>query len=206
MHYKSEKLEATPDVRSVPLGEKRRKGRPKKIPNCLVKSPIRVPMSSNDVGLEEFEVSSVEPDDVGLEELEVPSVEPDDDLIDVGVRATSRKRKRVEQQSPVHALMSQMLKPGLGRSKPPKKRVRTNVNSSTEVSKPSNASTVEKVSDAPNDDKVSKPDPVKCKKKTGSCSHEIVFGEHFGKVAWYRYAEHVRKKKSTIEVDPEYVP
>ena len=191
MHYKSEKLEATPDVRSVPLGEKRRKGRPKKIPNCLVKSPIRVPMSSNDVGLEEFEV---------------PSVEPDDDLIDVGLRATSRKRKRVEQQSPVHALMSQMLKPGLGRSKPPKKRVRTNVNSSTEVSKPSNASTVEKVSDAPNDDKVSKPDPVKCKKKTGSCSHEIVFGEHFGKVAWYRYAEHVRKKKSTIEVDPEYVP
>ena len=191
MHYKSEKLEATPDVRSVPLGEKRRKGRPKKIPNCLVKSPIRVPMSSNYVGLEEFKV---------------PSVEPDDDLIDVGLRATSRKRKRVEQQSPVHALMSQMLKPGLGRSKPPKKRVRTNVNSSTEVSKPSNASTVEKVSDAPNDDKVSKPNPVKCKKKTGSCSHEIVFGEHFGKVAWYRYAEHVRKKKSTIEVDPEYVP
>lgn len=191
MHYKSERLEATPDVRSVPLGEKRRKGRPKKIPNCLVKSPIRVPMSSNDVGLEEFEV---------------PSVEPDDDLIDVGVRATSRKRKRVEQQSPVHALMSQMLKPGLGRSKPPKKRVRMNVNSSAEVSKPSNASTVEKVSDDPNDDKVSKPNPVKCKKKTGSCSHEIVFGEHFGKVAWYRYAEHVRKKKSTIEVDPEYVP
>jgi hypothetical protein len=170
MHYKSEKLEATPDVRSVPLGEKRRKGRPKKIPNCLVKSPIRVPMSSNDVGLEEFEV---------------PSVEPDDDLIDVGLRATSRKRKRVEQQSPVHALMSQMLKPGLGRSKPPKKRVRMNVNSSAEVSKPSNASTVEKVSDAPNDDKVSKPDPVKCKKKTGSCSHEVVFGEHFSKVAWY---------------------
>jgi hypothetical protein len=190
MHYKSEKLEATHDVRSVPLGEKRRKGRPKKIPNCLVKSPIRVPMSSNDVGLEEFEVPSVEPDD----------------LIDVGVRATSRKRKRVEQQSPVHALMSQMLKPGLGRSKPPKKRVRMNVNSSAEVSKPSNASTVEKVSDDPNDDKVSKPNPVKCKKKTGSCSHEIVFGEHYGKVAWYRYAEHVRKKKSTIEVDPEYVP
>ena len=184
LHYKSERLEATPDVRSVPLGEKRRKGRPKKIPNCLVKSPIRVPMSSNDVGLEEFEV---------------PSVEPDDDLIDVGVRATSRKRKRVEQQSPVHALMSQMLKPGLGRSKPPKKRVRMNVNSSAEVSKPSNASTVEKVSDDPNDDKVSKPNPVKCKKKTGSCSHEIVFGEHFSKVAWYRYAEPVRKKKSTIE-------
>ena len=104
--YKSERLEATPDVRSVPLGEKRRKGRPKKLPNSLVKSPIRVPISSND----------------------------------------------------------------------------------------------------PNDDKVSKPDPVKCKKKTGTCSHEIVFGEHYAKVAWYRYAEHVRKKKSTIEVDPEYVP
>ena len=156
-----------------------------------LKSHIRVPMSSNYVGSEQFEVSSVE---------------PDDDLNDVGVRATTRKRKRVEQKSPVHALMSQMLKSGLGRSKPPKKRVRMNVNSSAEVSKPSNASTVEKVSDDPNDDKVSKPNPVKCKKKTGSCSHEIVFGEHYGKVAWYRYAEHVRKKKSTIEVDPEYVP
>ena len=76
-----------------------------------------------------------------------------------------------------------------------------NVNGSTDVSKPSNSSTVDEVSEsnASNDDKVSKPNPVKCKKKTGSCSHEIVFGEHYGKVAWYRYAEHVRKKKSTIE-------
>ena len=73
------------------------------------------------------------------------------------------KKQRVEQKSPVHALMSQMLKSGLGRSKPPKKCVRMNVNGSTDVSKPSNSSTVDEVSEpnASNDDKVSKPTPVK---------------------------------------------
>jgi hypothetical protein len=37
-------------VHSVPLGEKRRKGRPKKIPHSLQKSPARTPI---DVALED---------------------------------------------------------------------------------------------------------------------------------------------------------
>ena len=43
MLYKSGGLEITPQVRSIPLGEKRKKGRPKKLPNCLVRSPVRAP-------------------------------------------------------------------------------------------------------------------------------------------------------------------
>ena len=43
MLYKSGHLEVDPYVRSVPLGEKRKRGRPKKITNCLVRSPIKIP-------------------------------------------------------------------------------------------------------------------------------------------------------------------
>ena len=39
MLYKTGTLEITSDVRSKPLGQKRRRGRPKKIPHCLQKSP-----------------------------------------------------------------------------------------------------------------------------------------------------------------------
>ena len=39
MLYKEGHLEPTSDVRAVPLGQKRRKGRPKKLPHCLASSP-----------------------------------------------------------------------------------------------------------------------------------------------------------------------
>ena len=40
--YKTKVLDITPDVRSVPLGQKRPRGRPKTAPkNCLARSPIR---------------------------------------------------------------------------------------------------------------------------------------------------------------------
>ena len=37
--YKTGDLTVTEDVRSKPLGQKRRRGRPKKLPHCLVNSP-----------------------------------------------------------------------------------------------------------------------------------------------------------------------
>ena len=44
MSYLQGKLEVTSEVRSVPLGQKRKRGRPKKLPsNCLEKSPIQLP-------------------------------------------------------------------------------------------------------------------------------------------------------------------
>ena len=39
MLYKTGIMEITSDVRSKPLGQKRKRGRPKKIPHCLQKSP-----------------------------------------------------------------------------------------------------------------------------------------------------------------------
>ena len=37
--YKTELLEVSSEVRSKPLGQKRKRGRPKKLPACLTKSP-----------------------------------------------------------------------------------------------------------------------------------------------------------------------
>jgi hypothetical protein len=39
MCYLHGKLEATSEVTSVPLGQKRKSGRPKKMPHCLTRSP-----------------------------------------------------------------------------------------------------------------------------------------------------------------------
>ena len=45
--YKIGQLEVTSEVRSQKLGQKRKRGRPKKIPHCLVRSPgPRVPIAS----------------------------------------------------------------------------------------------------------------------------------------------------------------
>ena len=165
-------LEATPDVRSIPLGAKRKRGRPK-IPN---------------MGMSPLSKGSVV----------IPPV-------DLGVAKTTRKRKRQENEleddveiatpvvessddeivTPVEAMVLQRrtLKAGLGSSKPPKKQSRKD----------------------PVPDEPSRPKAVKCKKKMGTCAHEVVFGEHFDKKEWEKYAKSVHAKKSTTEIDPNYV-
>ena len=65
MSYLQGKLEATSEVRSVPLGQKRKRGRPKKLPgNCLSRSPIQNPPSCNEqeamVGIEDAPLQEVE--------------------------------------------------------------------------------------------------------------------------------------------------
>ena len=47
--YKCDVLEISSDVRSKPLGQKRRRGRPKKLPFCLVNSPDRFPNSNTNI-------------------------------------------------------------------------------------------------------------------------------------------------------------
>ena len=47
--YKCDVLEISSDVRSKPLGQKRRRGRPKKLPFCLVNSPDRLPNSNTNI-------------------------------------------------------------------------------------------------------------------------------------------------------------
>lgn len=63
MSYLQGKLEVTSEVRSVPLGQKRKRGRPKKLPiNCLERSPIQLPREEPDLELEphEEQVSAVQ--------------------------------------------------------------------------------------------------------------------------------------------------
>ena len=54
---------------------------------------------------------------------------------------------------------------------------------------------------------VSRPKSVVCKKKSGSCTHEVVFrGEHYNKAAWNKYADYVKSAKSTTVIDEDYIP
>ena len=76
--YKEGHLEQTSDVRSVPLGAKRRKGRPKQMPNCLAKSPIQ-----------QRTVSIIEDLDV-MENI--TAVQVDERIVAPPVRKTTRKK------------------------------------------------------------------------------------------------------------------
>ena len=179
--YQTGALEVTSEVRSVPLGAKRKRGRPKQIPNCLVENDADTDENSDDIDVVETEA--------------VASTVP-------APKKTTRKRKKCQlapevQQTPVEALLNQSRRTeaGLSASKPPKKRSRI----ATKASNPN-------LEVFPPPTNQAKPTPIKCKKKKGTCSHEVVFGEHFDQQSWNKYAESIRSKKSTVEIDPNYVP
>jgi hypothetical protein len=91
MSYLQGKLEVTSEVRSVPLGQKRKRGRPKKLPsNCLTRSPVQlqrgdVPQSP--VQVEESEENArpaqyLEPvQQVGPEAAHQVDLEPDQQVV-----------------------------------------------------------------------------------------------------------------------------
>ena len=85
LHYKAGTIEVTSDVRSVPLGAKRRKGRPKKIPNCLSKSPVAVNLPNEHTG-DETE------DDFQHVEVMEETNEPEEPVVDVGVQTRKIKQ------------------------------------------------------------------------------------------------------------------
>ena len=107
-------------------------------------------------------------------------------------------------QSPVVALLSQAkaLQSGLGASKPPKKKARREATSNDNSDKPNEP---KKSAKKPSSEEPNKPQALKCKKKSGTCKHEIVFGEHYDCKAWNAYADHVRSKKSSVVIDPDYL-
>ena len=193
--YKKGKLEVTSEVRSVPINQKRKRGRPKKLPHCLTRSPTAA--AAPEVSTDQVLPEPVPEDEYDDPEELIAQAEP-------VLRKTSRKRKRLlkdqqdqgEQQSPVVALLSQSksLQPGLGTSKPPKKKARN------ETQKDSQAQT-----STQKDSQTKKPQALKCKKKVGTCNHEVVFGEHYDRKAWNIYADYVRAQKSSVEIDPNYV-
>ena len=166
-------LEVTSEMRAVPLGQKRKRGRPKKMPHCLARSPG--PSTAPDADIEE-EV----PDDVRSAVLTASDAneEVEEDVVDVEVRVTTRKRKN----NTVSA------------SKPPKKKARLPFsNSSTESSKAASTSSSQPA--------YQKPKPKTCRKKKGSCTHEIVFGKHYDRKEWDVYAKNVKEAKSLSCID-----
>ena len=61
MSYRQGLLEVTPEVRSVPLGVKRKRGRPKKVGHCLSRSPQGTePVTSGPDMLDSEEPASAE--------------------------------------------------------------------------------------------------------------------------------------------------
>ena len=201
MLIKTGRLEVTDDVRSVPLGQKRKKGRPKRIPNCLVKSPIRVLDEALDATTTTHEDNAEDNEHFDEPPAEMSSLRD----VECNKNKTRKRKAIVEvsevpdmdlQQSPINALLSQRLKPGLAGSKPAKKKAKTSNNQrSANIPDTSNKEA-----------EVLRPPPINCKKRKGSCNHEVAFGLHYSKLEWVKYAAYISSKKTSIEIDPNYIP
>ena len=184
-------MEPTSDVRAVPLGEKRRKGRPKNLPsNCLAPSPVHARRPQEILDVDERE--------------DVPAP----------VRKTTKRKRTVPEevddaentdqvaQSPVQVLQTQFrIHSGLGDPKPPKKKKKTG-----REPNPSSSSPADSISTISSESSAKKPAPVICKKKKGACKHIVAFGDHYNETAWKKYADHVKSLTSMTEVDPDYNP
>ena len=193
MSYREGRLKVTSQVRSVPLGQKRKRGRPKGLGNCLLKSPpnTKAPVPPSAPG-------SPSPTLAGHS-----STSTTEDFEETGIRKTTRKRKRKDNlnaTSLVSTLASQSrsLKPGLGASKPPKKKARNEpARSEPARSEPTRNEPAMRVE---------KPKPLKCKTKSETCKHQIVFNDHYDSESWKVYADYVKSQKSTTLIDPTYNP
>ena len=193
MAYRQGYLEVTPEVRSVPLGAKRKRGRPKKVGHCMARSPLPPPSRPGTEDADEtlmllprvHSVAEVEPDHVPpIRVTTRKRKKPEPDQADLDVEPDQAELDAVE-QSPVAALLGQVhtLQAGLGASKPPKK--------------------MRKLKGA--DTSHQRPPAVACKKAKNTCKHEVVFGQHYNKALWTEYADHVKSKRSSVAIDPTYM-
>ena len=167
MLYKSEYLKVESDARSVPLGEKRKRGRPKKAINCLVRSPVR----------------NV------IQESVTEILEDESDVVTVSATASpankSKKRKRDDANnddeidhppsplplSPVSVFVAQKRakKPGIVASKPPKKIPRMTASASVT----SQHCTSTPSQPGPSAPTSRLPPAITCKKSKKMCNHEV---------------------------------
>ena len=99
MRYVTGKLEATSQVRSVPLGQKEKRGRPKRLPNCLIRSPVRsVPCESINTEVNDNFVESMYDDPVQSNK-ESKETEYETQCIDTNVETEVNEYERIRQQN-----------------------------------------------------------------------------------------------------------
>ena len=206
MMFKTGALEVTSEIRSVPLGEKRKRGRPKKMPHCLSKSPpmSSLPDTEDDVHQED-EALDVEEDvnlqneivDEALDVEEDVNLHDEMEVVDVGIRSRKRKAPGLQNQKPPK---KKARLPVEKLSKPPKKKAVTTKPASHHKEPSTTLAAPSESSSAP-----VKPIPKKCKKRIDTCSHEVVFGQHYDRKEWEIFANHVRLAKPVTQIDPEYV-
>ena len=103
--------------------------------------------------------------------------------------------------SPVHALLRQ--RAGLGAPKPPKKMRRqapvVRAPSSAHQSRQTKSPPAPAAAFSAESPAGSLPPVINCKKKKKTHKHKVVLGKH------YKYAMIVKSKKSTVEIDTNYV-
>ena len=206
MLYKSEYLTVESDVRSVPLGEKRKRGRPKKLNNCLVRSPVR--------NVDQESVTEILVDE--SEVLEVPATASPAKKFKKRRRATANDDDDIHDPpsplplSPVGVFVAQKRaqKPGIVASKPPKKIPRMSASASA-PSQPGPSAPSKTGPSAPSQPGATAatsrlPPAITCKKRKNTCNHEVAFGKHYDKKLWLEYAKSVNSKTSTTQIDPTY--
>ena len=184
MMFKTGALEVTSEIRSVPLGETRKRGRPKKMPHCLSKSP---PMSS----LPDTE-DDVHQEDEALDVEEDVNLHDEMEVVDVGIRSRKRKAPGLQNQKPPK---KKARLPVEKLSKPPKKKAVTTKPASHHKEPSTTLAAPSESSSAP-----VKPIPKKCKKRMDTCSHEVVFGQHYDRKEWEIFANHVRLAKPVTQI------
>ena len=206
MLYKAGLLVASPDVRSVPLGAKRKRGRPKRLPNCLARSPVGAPLPAERQDDSEEEVALIEADS----ELEV---------VELGVKTSKRKQPGLGYPKPPKKRAKLPIEPTLlstlAGNQPPAEHSK---NAKTKKDpKPLNkranlhgaalpAAPVAAPNPGPPPKSPKLPPAIKCKKWKDSCNHKTAFGKHYDKSLFDIYEANVKSKTSTVVIDPDYVP
>ena len=187
MLYKSEYLKVESDVRSVPLGEKRKRGRPKKAINCLVRSPVRNVIQESVTEILENES-------------------------DVVLQIINPKRGRETMLTMMMRLIIHLhlYLCFLWFSCPEKSEkawycsLKATKEDTKNLSFGLSDFSTWSISTFSTWSTSRLPPAITCKKSKKMCNHEVAFGKHYDKKLWSEYAKNVNSQKSTTQIDPTY--
>ena len=230
MAYRQGYMQVTPEVRSVPLGAKRKRGRPKKVGHCMTRSPpppVQSPLTLSDVVGEYslspqllFCVENVPPMRTTTRKRKRPNHDQGDQdggiqpLVDTlldqahGLQAGLGDQDGVQPLQPLHDLGDNEggVQPLVDNRLDQARGLQAGLGAPKppKKSRRHQGQQKSKSSSLP-EASPKRPPAVVCKKAKNSCSHEVVFGKHYAKTLWLEYAEHVKAKTSTTVIDPNYV-